>query len=78
MLVVLAQCEMSTRADDPMNLADIRSNLPLLWFNLSQMDDQLEAPTSIIPKDQQDEDGESSGDEEMPDWTNIPSVFVFS
>ncbi|KAG8685085.1 tRNA-splicing endonuclease subunit sen54, partial [Ceratobasidium sp. 423] len=38
------------------------------------MDDQLELPTSIVPKDQQDEDGESSGDEGMPDWTNIPGV----
>jgi hypothetical protein len=40
------------------------------------MDDQLELPTSIVPKDQQDEDGESSGDEGMPDWTNIPSDFT--
>ncbi|CCO33893.1 putative tRNA-splicing endonuclease subunit sen54 AltName: Full=tRNA-intron endonuclease sen54 [Rhizoctonia solani AG-1 IB] len=38
------------------------------------MDDQLELPTSIAPKDQQDDDGESSGDEGMPDWTNIPGV----
>ncbi|CAE6456176.1 unnamed protein product [Rhizoctonia solani] len=38
------------------------------------MDDQLELPTSIVSKDQQDEDGESSGDEGMPDWTNIPGV----
>ncbi|GAB1522799.1 tRNA-splicing endonuclease subunit sen54 [Rhizoctonia solani] len=38
------------------------------------MDDQLELPTSIVPKDQQDDDGESSGDEGMPDWTNIPGV----
>ncbi|CAE6469595.1 unnamed protein product [Rhizoctonia solani] len=38
------------------------------------MDDQLELPTSVVPKDQQDDDGESSGDEGMPDWTNIPGV----
>ncbi|EUC54156.1 tRNA-splicing endonuclease subunit sen54 [Rhizoctonia solani AG-3 Rhs1AP] len=38
------------------------------------MDDQLELPTSIVSKDQQDEDGASSGDEGMPDWTNIPGV----
>ncbi|KAJ1305391.1 hypothetical protein OPQ81_000406 [Rhizoctonia solani] len=38
------------------------------------MDDQLELPTSTVPKDQQDEDGESSGDEGMPDWTNIPGI----
>jgi hypothetical protein len=38
------------------------------------MDDQLELPTSIVPKDQQDEDNESSDEEEMPDWTNIPLV----
>ncbi|CAE6404899.1 unnamed protein product [Rhizoctonia solani] len=38
------------------------------------MDDQLELPTSILSKDQQDEDDASSGDEGMPDWTNIPGV----
>ncbi|KAG8765654.1 tRNA-splicing endonuclease subunit sen54 [Ceratobasidium sp. 428] len=38
------------------------------------MDEQLELPTSIVPKDQQDEGNESSEGEEMPDWTNIPGI----
>lgn len=38
------------------------------------MDDQLELPTSVVPKDQQDEDEESSDGEGMPDWENIPLV----
>ncbi|KAG8738866.1 tRNA-splicing endonuclease subunit sen54 [Ceratobasidium sp. 414] len=38
------------------------------------MDDQLELPTSVVPKDQQDEENESSDEEGMPDWTNIPGI----
>ncbi|KAF8603085.1 hypothetical protein BDV93DRAFT_473781 [Ceratobasidium sp. AG-I] len=38
------------------------------------MDDQLELPTSVVPKDQQDEDEESSDGEGMPDWENIPGI----
>ncbi|KAG9125703.1 tRNA-splicing endonuclease subunit sen54 [Ceratobasidium sp. 392] len=38
------------------------------------MDDQLELPTSIVPKDQQDEENGSSDEEGMPDWTNIPGI----
>ncbi|KAG8705536.1 tRNA-splicing endonuclease subunit sen54 [Ceratobasidium sp. 394] len=38
------------------------------------MDDQLELPTSIVSKDPQDEENESSDEDEMPDWTNIPGI----
>lgn len=50
------------------------SHEPVTLFNLFKMDDQLELPTSVVPKDQQDEDEESSDGEGMPDWENIPLV----
>ncbi|QRW07486.1 tRNA-splicing endonuclease subunit sen54 [Ceratobasidium sp. AG-Ba] len=42
------------------------------------MDDQLELPTSIAPRDQEDEGGDSSDEEGVQDWTNIPGIHGLS